>query len=257
MIVSQGSAMTRVLLLGGTTEASMLARRLAAIGADAVFSYAGRTGTPATQPLPVRIGGFGGTEGLARFLGAEGITHVVDATHPFAAGMSRNAIAACDAAGVALCTFERVPWEAGPGDRWHHVADLAAAVAALPEAPARVFLAIGRQLLGAFAARPQHHYLLRLVDPPAGPLPLPRAEAVNARGPFTEAEDRALLEGHRIDLVVAKNSGGTGARAKLDAARVLGLPVILIDRPALPPRRIARSVEEVMAFVAHPARLGA
>ncbi len=248
--------MTRVLLLGGTTEASQLARALASAGIDAVFSYAGRTEAPVAQPVPTRVGGFGGVAGLVRYLRDEGVTHVVDATHPFAARMSRNADEACDAAGVPLCGFERPPWEPGRGDDWRSVPDVAAAVAALPDTPARVFLAIGRQNLEPFAARPQHRYLLRLVDPPEGVLPLPDAEIVIARGPFTETGDAALLSAHGIEFIVAKNAGGTGARAKLDAARTLGLPVILIDRPALPPRRIARSVEEVMAFLAHPADLG-
>ena len=233
-----------------------MARRLANDRVDAVFSYAGRTGAPVAQPLPTRIGGFGGPEGLARYLAEEGITHVVDATHPFAAQMSRNAVAACAAGGVPLCVFERAPWASGPGDDWRHVADLAAAVAALPDRPARVFLAIGRQNLDPFAAKPQHHYLLRLVDPPDGPLPLPDTTVIIARGPFDAAADRTLMAAERIEVVIAKNAGGTGARAKLDAARALGLPVILIDRPALPPRRIARTVEEVMAFLAHPADLG-
>lgn len=248
--------MTRVLLLGGTTEASRLARALACAGIDAVFSYAGRTEAPVTQPLPTRIGGFGGAEGLERYLRDRGVTHLVDATHPFAAQMSRNAIAACRAAGVALCAFERPAWTSGPDDDWRHVADLNAAVAALPDAPTRVFLAIGRQNLAAFAAKPQHHYLLRLVDPPQHPLPLPAATVVIARGPFTETGDAALLREHGIGVIVAKNAGGTGARAKLDAARALGLPVILVDRPELPPRRIAHSLDEVMAFLAHPADLG-
>ncbi|MCT8330177.1 cobalt-precorrin-6A reductase [Albidovulum sediminis] len=248
--------MTRVLLLGGTTEASLLARHLAAARVDAVFSYAGRTGAPVAQPLPTRIGGFGGPTGLARFLAAERITHVVDATHPFAARMSLNAIEACAGTGVALCAFERAPWQAAAGDRWTRVPDLAAAAAALPARPARIFLAIGRQNLSAFAGRPEHHYLLRLVDPPEGDLPLPDATAVIARGPFDVEGDIALLRAHRIDMVVAKNAGGTGARAKLDAARALGLPVILIDRPCLPSRPIAETIEQVMAFLAHRADLG-
>lgn len=204
----------------------------------------------------MRIGGFGGVAGLADYLRGESITHVVDATHPFAAQMSRNAVAACEATGTPLCTFERAPWMAGAGDRWTHVPDIAGAVAALPEAPSRVFLAIGKQNLGDFARAPQHHYLLRLVDAPEGPLPLPDAEAVIARGPFDAASDRALLQDRRIGWIVAKNAGGSGARAKLDAARALGLPVILIDRPALPPRRVADSIEKVMAFLAHRADLG-
>lgn len=246
----------RVLLLGGTSEASALARALAEAGVDAVYSYAGRTGAPAVQPLPQRTGGFGGVEGLADWLRAERITHLVDATHPFAAQMSANAVAAATMTGTALVAFERPAWVAGEGDRWTCVPDVDAAVDALPEAPALVFLAIGRQTLEPFARKPQHSYLLRLVDPPDRALPLPRAEAVIARGPFTEAGDRALLEARAIGIVVAKNAGGSGARAKLDAARALGLPVILIDRPALPPRPVAGSVEEAMALLGHSARLG-
>lgn len=248
--------MTRVLLLGGTTEASLLARHLAAEGVAAVFSYAGRTDSPAPQPLPVRVGGFGGAVGLARYLAAEGISHVIDATHPFAAGMSRNAVVACAATGIPLCAHERAPWIAGEGDDWTHVADIAGAVAALPEEPMRIFLAIGRQTLAPFAAKPWHHYVLRLVDPPKDRLPLPDAEVIVARGPFAVADDLRLLATRRLKLIVAKNAGGEGARAKLDAARALKIPVIMIDRPALPPRPVAHDLAGVMAFLAHRAPLG-
>ncbi|WP_333815185.1 cobalt-precorrin-6A reductase [Tabrizicola sp.] len=241
--------MPRILLLGGTTEAARMARALAEAGADAVYSYAGRTEAPVAQPLPVRTGGFGGVAGLAGYLRAEGITHLIDATHPFAAQMSRNAVAACAATGTPLIALEREPWQADKGDLWTHVPDLPAAVAALGQAPRRVFLAIGRQNLSAFAAAPQHHYLLRLVDPPTEALPLPDAEAVIARGPFTVEGDRALLRDHRIEMIVAKNAGGAGAEAKLTAARELGLPVVLIDRPQVPERRVARTVAEVMAWL--------
>lgn len=226
-----------------------MARALADAGVDAVYSYAGRTEAPVAQPLPVRMGGFGGVAGLSAYLQTEQISHVIDATHPFAAQMSRNAVEACAAAGVPLIALERPPWQAGPGDDWTHVPDLAGAVAALGNVPRRVFLAIGRQNLDAFAGVPQHHYLLRLVDPPTEALPLPKAEAVIARGPFTVDGDRALLRTHRIEVIVAKNAGGAGAEAKLVAARELGLPVVLIDRPALPERRIARSVPEVMTWL--------
>ena len=250
--------MPRILLLGGTSEASALARALAGAGADAVFSYAGRTGAPIAQPLPTRVGGFGGVAGLVDYLRAERITHLVDATHPFAAGMSRNAIDAAAETGVPLIAFERPPWRPGPGDDWRRVAGIDAAVAALPDTPTRVFLAIGKQTLAAFAAKPQHHYLLRLVDPPDGPLPLPDAQAVIARGPFDEAGDLALLADHRIGWIVAKNAGGAGVEAKLIAARRLGLPVVMIDRPSLPDRRTAGTVGEVMEWlggmgdIAHP-----
>lgn len=247
----------RVLLLGGTTEAALMARALAGAGIPAVYSYAGRTATPVAQPVPTRTGGFGGVAGLADYLRAEKITHVVDATHPFAAGMSRNAVAACAETRRPLIALGRPPWTAGPGDLWTEVADETAAAALLPDTSWTVFLAIGRQRLDAFAAKPQHAYVLRIVDPPDAPLPLPNARVVLARGPFDVAGDTALLRDHGVDLIVAKNAGGAGAGAKLVAARDLGLPVIMIDRPAIPVRRTVATVKEVMDWLHHtPADLG-
>ncbi|MDQ1849252.1 cobalt-precorrin-6A reductase [Gemmobacter fulvus] len=244
--------MTRVLLLGGTTEASRMARALADAGLAAVFSYAGRTEAPVAQPLPMRVGGFGGVPGLVAYLRDAQISHVIDATHPFAAQMSRNAVAACAEAQVPLVALQRPEWKAEPGDRWTHVPDMAGAVAALPGAPARVFLAIGKLHLAEFAARPQHHYLLRLVDPP-GDLPLPDCSVEIARGPFDLAGDLALLRRERITHVVAKNAGGSGAQAKLAAARTLSLPVVMIDRPALPARAVRAEVAEVLHWLAQAA----
>lgn len=218
---------------------------------DAVFSYAGRTAKPVSQPLPTRIGGFGGVQGLAAYLQAEGITHVVDATHPFAAQMSRNAAHACELADVPVCAFERPVWQAGEGDQWVHVDSIEEAVEVLPSLPARVFLAIGKQNLAQFAAKPQHHYLLRLVDEPEAPLPLPHTTVEIARGPFDAAGDTALMQRHGITHVVAKNAGGAGAAAKLSAARGLGLPVIMIGRPQVPERPVLGSVAEVMAWLSH------
>lgn len=237
-----------ILLLGGTSEASLLARLLAESGIKATFSYAGRTEAPIAQPLPTRIGGFGGVEGLARYLTSQRISHVIDATHPFAAQMSLNAIAACAQTGTPLLALERPAWTPERGDQWTRVATIADAVGALPNASARVFLAIGKQHLTPFAAKPQHHYLLRLVDAP-GLLPLPDAHAIIAKGPFTVGGDSALLADHRISHIVAKNSGGSGAQAKLLAARALGVPVILIDRPKLPARQIAASPEAALAWI--------
>lgn len=245
--------MTRILLLGGTTEASRLARALAESGADAVFSYAGRTASPVAQPLPMRVGGFGGVEGLAAYLKLEEITHVVDATHPFAAQMSTNAVRACAEAGVGLVAFERPAWQSKPGDHWVHVADMAGAVAALPEAGARVFLAIGKQHVAEFAAKPNNHYLLRLVDAPEAPLSLPDAKVIVARGPFQATGDAALMRQHKITHVVAKNAGGAGAEAKLSAARALSLPVVMIDRPKVPARPVRGTVAEVMRWLEHGA----
>lgn len=245
----------RILLLGGTAEAGRLARALAEAGIDAVYSYAGRTDAPAGQPVPVRTGGFGGPEGLAGFLTEGGFTHLVDATHPFAAQMTRQAAEVCDRLGLPFLRIDRPAWVAGPGDRWSHVADLAGAAAALPSAPATVFLAIGRQGIGAFASRPEHRYLLRLVDPPEGPLPLPRCTVILGRGPFDAAADRALMEAEGVAVVVAKNAGGGGAEAKLRAARALDLPVIMIDRPVLPALPAVTGPEEAMAWL-HGADLG-
>lgn len=247
--------MGRVLLLGGTSEANALAGALAEAGRAAVYSYAGRVAAPRARPLPVRIGGFGGVEGLRAYLRAEKIAAVVDATHPFAARMSANARAACAAEGVPLIAFERPAWRAGKEDRWTHVPDVEAAAAALPSERTTVFLAIGKQGLAPFAARPEHRYLLRLVDPPDSP-PLAEAAVVIARGPFTVAGDLALMREHGVGLVVAKNSGGAGAEAKLIAARGLGLPLILIDRPVSPGRRVAGTVAEVMRWLSHEACLG-
>lgn len=243
--------MTRLLLLGGTTEASQLAEALAARGVEAVFSYAGRTDAPKAQPLPQRVGGFGGVPGLVEYLRAGGFTHVVDATHPFAAQMSAHAVAACAEAGVPLIALERPAWQAGPGDDWLGVADVEGAVTALPDAGARVFLAIGKQTLEPFAVKPGNFYLLRLVDPPEGALPLARAEAVIARGPFTVEGDVALMRDQGITHVVAKNAGGAGAEAKLVAARALGVRVVMIDRPAIPARRVVGTVGAVLDWLDH------
>ncbi|MEP3330907.1 cobalt-precorrin-6A reductase [Sedimentitalea sp.] len=239
-----------LLILGGTTEASALARTVADAGLRAVLSYAGRVDKPRAQPIPVRVGGFGGVDGLAHYLRAEGVTHVVDATHPFAAQMSANAVAACAATDVPLIALTRAPWQAGPQDRWTLVPDIAAAVASLARPPRRVFLAVGRMHLAMFAAQPQHRYLLRLVDQPDG-LPFPDCQVVVDRGPFTAEDDKDLMKNHDIDLVVSKNAGGTGARSKIDAARELGLPVLMIDRPAIPPRDEAQTPAQVMNWLAH------
>jgi precorrin-6A/cobalt-precorrin-6A reductase len=239
----------RVLLLGGTTEASELAQVLAEAQIDAIFSYAGRTFSPLPQPLLTRVGGFGGVAGLQAWLQANSITHVVDATHPFAAQMSANAVHACVAASLPLLAFEREAWQAQSGDKWQHVANIEAAVAALPAEPSRVFLAIGKQNLLPFARCPQHAYLLRLVDAPHD-LPLSHAQVVIARGPFTVSGDKTLLQAHGTTHVVAKNAGGSGAQAKLCAARALGLKVILIDRPIIPTRNTTSKVAQVIAWLA-------
>lgn len=243
-------------MLGGTQDARRLAEALSRAGLDAVYSLAGRTADPAALPLPVRVGGFGGAQGLADWLRAGGVRAVIDATHPFAARISANAVAAAQATGISLIALERPAWQAGPGDRWTVVPDLDGAVAALPDRPARVFLAIGRQHLAGFSARPQHRYLLRLVDPPGADLPLPGATVIVDRGPFTVGGDLALMRREGVQVVVARNAGGTGASAKIEAARHLGLPVVMIDRPVLPERRTVEQISAVMDWL-HGIDLGA
>lgn len=248
--------MIRALILGGTADASLLAAEIARAGLDAIYSYGGRTRAPANQPLPTRIGGFGGVSGLADYIRTEAITHVIDATHPFAAEMSRHAVEACAETGTPLIALERAPWTVMPGDNWIEVPDVSAATAALPEAPTKIFLAIGRQHIVPFATKPQHDYTLRFVDPPDAPLPF-AADVIVSRGPFRLDGELEMLRARGIAWMVARNSGGDGARAKIDAARILGLPVVMIARPQLPDRLRAESVADVLQWLGHSARLGA
>ena len=225
----------RVLILGGTTEASALASALAGDArVDATLSLAGVTRAPAPSPLPVRSGGFGGADGLAAFLRDGGFDTLVDATHPYAATITRNAAIAAARAGVAHLRIARPAWQPCPADRWTEVASLAAAAVRLGAAPRRVLLTIGRKDLAPFRDAPAHRYVLRSVDPP-GPEELPGATVITDRGPFTLDGELALLRRHRIDVLVTKNSGGSATAAKLDAARALGVEVIMLARPAQEP----------------------
>ena len=248
--------MSNILVLGGTTEASALAGLLAARGDAAVLSYAGRVANPKAQPIPVRVGGFGGVEGLIAYLRDNRVTHLVDATHPFAARMSANAVVAAARAGVAHIALTRPAWAPVTGDRWTRVADIESAVAALAGPARRVMLALGRMHVDAFAVQPQHDYLLRFVDAPDRPPGLPRYHLVVDRGPFDVEGDRRLMAAHGIEVVVCKNAGGSGAQAKLGAARALGLPVIMIDRPVLPARLEVHAAEDVLRWLDHGADRG-
>ncbi|GGK55371.1 cobalt-precorrin-6A reductase [Salinarimonas ramus] len=239
-----------ILLLGGTTEATALAHLLAARSdLPATLSLAGRTSAPRAAPIPTRVGGFGGVEGLVAYVKAQRIRAVVDATHPFAARMSRNAAQACRLAGVHLLALVRPEWTPAPGDRWTRVPDMAGAVAALGEAPKRVFLTVGRLELAAFEAAPQHAYLVRTIDP-VGAVALPDLVEIRHRPPFDEPAERALMQAERIDVLVTKNSGADATRPKLDAARALGLPVIVVERPPRPPgvETVARA-QEALAWL--------
>ncbi len=218
-------------MLGGTAEAGALARRIADDGRfEGTLSLAGATRAPAASPLATRIGGFGGADGLARYLGANRIDALLDATHPFATGISANAAAAASAVGVPWLAILRPPWREAAGDRWIRVPDIGAAARALGDRPRRVFLTIGRKDLAPFRGTP-HAYLVRSVDPPP-PDDLPDgAIAIAARGPFSVDHEERLLQRHRIDVLVTKNSGGEATAAKLAAARRLGIPVVMVDRP--------------------------
>ncbi|MEM6385035.1 MAG: cobalt-precorrin-6A reductase [Pseudomonadota bacterium] len=238
-----------LLILGGTTEARLLAHAVADAGLKAIYSYAGRTKLPEPLPVPTRIGGFGGPDGLADYIGQAGVTHIIDATHPFAETMSKNAVLAAARLARPLLALTRPPWKAHARDTWIHAPDMESAVAALDTDPQRVFLAIGRKEIARFAQQPQHHYLLRLVDAPSSPPPLPHHDIVVAKGPFNVEADRALLLKYGIGLIVSKNAGGTGARAKLEAARGLDIPVLMVDRPRLPKREEVHSVDDAIAWV--------
>jgi precorrin-6A/cobalt-precorrin-6A reductase len=235
-----------VLVLGGTAEAAALAAALQRRPGFAVTSsLAGRVALPSLPEGEVRIGGFGGAEGLAGWLRAHPTDAVVDATHPFAATMTGNAVAAAAATGIPLLVLRRPGWTAGHGDRWHRVPDEAGAARVLPHLGQRVFLALGRGRLAAFAGLDGLWFLLRAVDPPAPPLPR-HHRVVLARGPFTADAERALLREHRVDVVVSRDSGGAMTAAKLVAARELGLPVVLVDRPPAPDAPVVESVDEAV-----------
>jgi precorrin-6A/cobalt-precorrin-6A reductase len=225
----------RILILGGTTEARGLAEALAGRpDIAAIISLAGRTNDPKPLPLPTRIGGFGGVDGLTAYLGDEAIDLLIDATHPFANQISANAALAAIACSTPIFALRREPWHAENGDRWTRVEDVEQAVVALGSGPRRVFLAIGRQEAGRFSAAPQHRYLVRSVDPVDPPLDVPDCRYVLAIGPFDEASESRLLKDNAINVLVTKNSGGAATYAKIIAARNLGIDVVMIDRREQP-----------------------
>jgi precorrin-6A/cobalt-precorrin-6A reductase len=237
-----------VLLLGGTAEARRLAEALVADGVDVLSSLAGRTADPVLPPGEVRIGGFGGAEGLAEWLRGHPVRALVDATHPFAAAITAHAAEAARATGTPVLRLQRPGWREQPGDDWRWVDSLAAAADAVAGF-AHVFLTTGRTGLGAFAGLAQE-VLVRSVDPPEPPLP-PRTTVVLERGPFSVADELALMREHAVDVVVTKDSGSSLTEAKLTAARELGIPMVVVRRPPLPAGMPAvASVEEALAWLA-------
>jgi precorrin-6A/cobalt-precorrin-6A reductase len=239
-----------ILILGGTAEARGLAAQLAADPALRVTSsLAGRVAQPKLPPGEVRVGGFGGPAGLARWLREHKADAVIDATHPFAGTISSNAAVAAAGVHVPLLALRRPGWVAGPGDAWHSAGSLPEAAALLPGLGERVFLTTGRLGLAAFAALDGPWFLARSVDPPEPPLP-PRTEVLLARGPFTVEGESELLRRHRIDVLVTKDSGGQATSAKLDAARQLHLPVLVIRRPSVATDvRTVESVDQAVQWV--------
>ncbi|MEV4056233.1 cobalt-precorrin-6A reductase [Amycolatopsis sp. NPDC049688] len=237
-----------ILILGGTGEARQLAEALAEREVRVVSSLAGRVARPRLPVGEVRVGGFGGPEGLARYLRENHVEAVVDATHPFAERIGGNAAKAAELTGTPLLRLARPGWQAGPQDDWHWAADLAEAARKLPELGKRVFLTSGRQGLPAFAHLDDLWFLIRCVDPPEPPLPR-HHELILARGPYEVAAERELLG--RVDVLVTKDSGGAQTSAKLTAARELGKPVLLVRRPERPGTETAETVPAAVEWVLH------
>jgi precorrin-6A/cobalt-precorrin-6A reductase len=242
--------MKRVLILGGTGEAVRLAARAVALpGVEVITSLAGRVRQPVAPPGQMRIGGFGGTTGLVDYVRQQHIDLLIDATHPFAAHMSYQAATAAQACGLPHVLLVRPPWEPVAGDRWLAVESLAAAIAVLPGVARRVFLTIGRQELAAFASLQELWFLMRMIDPPMPDTPMPPGTLILERGPFTLQEEQRLLQTYAIEAVVSKNSGGDATYAKIMAARELGLPVVMIQRPPLPAGEQVADVEHAVAWL--------
>ncbi len=231
-----------ILVLGGTGEARRLAARMPG---EVISSLAGRVKDPLLPEGEVRIGGFGGVGGLVEWLRANGITGVVDATHPFAAGISANAVAATALAGVPLLVLRRPGWTAGPGDDWRWVGSLEEAARELPGE--RVFLTTGRQDIRVFAPV-NRWFLARSVEPPEAPVPQ-RIHVLLDRGPFTVDGEIALMREHSIDVLVTKDSGGEQTAAKLVAARLLGVPVVVVRRPPAPAAPTVDTVDAAVEWV--------
>lgn len=241
--------MIRILILGGTTEGTTLAQAVSDWpDLDVIVSLAGRTRTPERVAGTMRIGGFGGPEGLASYILDEKIDVVIDATHPFAAQMTFHAILAAEQTGVQRLRLVRQPWKMRPGDNWIDATDAASAAAILPGLARRVFLTCGHRDLDAFADLDDIWFLIRTIEPVAGPRPA-QCLCVQARGPFDEADEVALLQKHRIDAIVTKASGGEATYAKIAAARRLGLPVIMIQRPDPPPGPLVHDTDAALAWL--------
>lgn len=220
----------RILILGGTKEAAELAQKLTDAGVDVITSLAGRTKEPVPVAGETRIGGFGGVEKMAQWISENRITKVIDATHPFARQISKNAKQACRIANVELEHKQRPPWEKEEDDIWIEVATLEEAANTVPPS-ARVLLALGSQHLSAFSSREDVHFVVRMVDQPESNPDLRNHDLVLGRPSSDWIEEATLLKAQKIDHIVCRNSGGPGAYAKIIAARELAIPVIMIKMP--------------------------
>ncbi|AFZ25487.1 precorrin-6A reductase [Cylindrospermum stagnale PCC 7417] len=240
----------RVLILGGTGDAAELAARLATIpGVEAIASLAGRTREPSTPIGNFRIGGFGGVAGLVDYLRGEQIDFLIDATHPFANQISFNAADAAASVGIPRLLLNRPPWEQKHGDIWVKVENVTAAATVLETQAQRVFLTVGRQELSAFADLKDIWFLMRMIDPPNPDAIVPPGMLLCDRGPFALDNERAILTQYNIDAIVSKNSGGDATYPKIIAARELGIKVVMINRPAIPPGEQVADVESAVAWL--------
>ncbi|KAB0571989.1 cobalt-precorrin-6A reductase [Brucella pituitosa] len=235
----------KILILGGTAEASKLAFALQPLPVDAITSLAGRTANPAAINGAVRIGGFGGAEGLADYLVTEQIDLIIDATHPYATRISQNAVIASQAADIPLLRLERPTWQKQSDDNWIDISSEAQAAALIPAGEC-VFLALGRQHIEPFAERNDVHFVIRMIDPPHVKLPQD-CEIVLAKPGNCESE-KHFLSARRIGLIISRNSGGSISYAKIEAARDLAIPVMMIARPPVAAKTVVATVEEAMAF---------
>lgn len=246
--------MKRVLILGGTGDAVALATRAAQIpGIEVISSLAGRTQNPINFGGTVRVGGFGGAAGLADYLRDRQIHCLIDATHPFAAQITWNAVAAAATVGIPHLMLIRPAWEKTAGDRWIEVENNAIAATVLPAQ--RIFLTIGRQELSAFAHRSERWFLMRMIDPPALDAVIPNGKILLERGPFELADERALLQNYNIGAIVSKNSGGDATYAKIIAAREMEIPVVMVQRPVMPAGEVVTQVEEALSWIMSRMRL--
>lgn len=238
-----------MLLLAGTGEAKRIAWGLADSGRPVIASLAGATRQPEPLPVPTRIGGFGGEAGLRAYLAAEGISAVLDATHPFAQRITDRTARVCSEMGLPYCQVLRPAWTPQAGDHWTTVKGPADVAQLVPE-EAVVFLATGRRTLAEYAGLAGRRVLARMVDPPTAPFPFEGGEFVIGRPPFSQNDEEALFKALGVTHLVVKNAGGAGGRAKLDAARALGVPVLMLARPPMPDAPRVASVQAALDWVA-------